>query len=158
MSLIRCLIVILPFTAGAVLATMSDGLAPHRAATLAPAIAAPERAAPQGGTGKVQRTGQIGAWYVYADGTVAVRLDGQDKGQSFSTWFVSPADKTETTRFEHLMLATALRLASSREPLTVAYDPGREKQGKTVRDAVPIAAIMWNTSPAETGEAPEARK
>lgn len=91
-------------------------------------------------------TGQIRAWYVFADGTVAIRLDGQNKERSYATWFVTPADKTETTRFEHLMMGSALALARSGDEITIAYEKSNEKTGKTVKEAVPIHAVMWGTS------------
>lgn len=107
---------------------------------------------------KVERAGRVNAWYVFADGTVAVRLVGQDKEQTFATWFITPADKTETTRFEHLMLATARDVAVSGEELTIAYEQSNEKLGKSLKDAVPIHAVMWGTTLADAEGRPAPRK
>jgi hypothetical protein len=139
----RCLLIALP----ALMLTAFEALGSRGAADRAVVSPAAEEL--------VERRGRVSAWYVFADGTVAVRLDGHDKDQGFSAWFVTPADQTETTRFEHLMLATAMSLSSSSEPLTIAYELNKEKVGKSIKDAIPIKAVMWNTTLAEAENRPD---
>jgi len=153
MNTFHCLLVVLPAATFAALAPRPGSIVPTpESATRADAaaVAAPGE--------KVEKTGKVSAWYVFADGTVGLRLTGQDKEQLFSTWFITPADKTETTRFEHLMLASLLRLSDSREPLTIAYEQTNEKLGKTLKDALPIVAVMWGTSYAEASGSPAPKK
>jgi hypothetical protein len=99
----------------------------------------------------IERSGVIDAWHVLANGQVSLRLTGGANQEAFTTWFTTPGDKTETTRFEHQVLHTVISFATSREPLTVTYGKveNSEKAGKTIKDAIPLDAIMWNVKPSE---------
>lgn len=97
----------------------------------------------------IQHTGKIVAWQIAADGSVAMQVENREKTPATSPWFRSPADKTDSTRFEELMLEAVLRLAASKEAVTVVYDADKERAGKTLEDAFPVASLLWGASIAQ---------
>ena len=129
------------------------GLILLTAASVTPlAFATPGSSTARGAEDPLERTGVVDAWHVLANGTVSIRLTGRAKDQAFTTWFTTPGDKTEATRFEHQLLTTVLSFAASRQELTVGYAAKTEKTdklGRTIKDAIPIEAIMWNVLPSE---------
>lgn len=100
----------------------------------------------------VQRTGTIDAWHVLANGTVAVHLVGQNKDQPFALWLVTPGDRTQSTRFEDQVLYTVFAFIASKQELTFSIgirNEKTEKSGKTLKEAIPIEAMMSGSIPIE---------
>lgn len=98
---------------------------------------------------RIEYTGRITGWHVTGDGRVSLRLldDAQSDGKP--VWFRTPADKTDVTRFEELMLLTVLQLSAADQALTVVYERDKERSGKTVDTAFPIVALVWGAPMAE---------
>lgn len=91
---------------------------------------------------RTQHTGTIVAWHLAADGTVSVKLNDVERPTPEALWFRSPADKTDSTRFEELLLQALLPVAASERRLSVVYDLDKERSGKTLEDGFPIVAVF----------------
>ncbi len=103
---------------------------------------------------KLARSGQIDAWCVRGDGTVLVRLAGvngagdgdEQQAERFAVWYMTPADRTASTRFEHLTLAAVLDVVPREQQITIVSEAESQEQGATLADAVAIESILWGTS------------
>lgn len=83
---------------------------------------------------------------------MAVRLEGKERAEGtqdskeFSVWYMTPADRTSSTRFEHLTLAAVLDLVPREQEITLASAAKSDRRGATLNDAVAIEAILWGTT------------
>lgn len=84
--------------------------------------------------------GKVTGWSIAADGAVAVKLEGSLDKKAFALWFATPANLTDTTRYEDLVLAAVLALQGSLKdtPVTILSKDVRNDTGKTVEDALPL--------------------
>lgn len=100
-------------------------------------------------------TGPIMQWFVRADGSLAIQIDGSLVGakperdqqgrplaESKVLWLETPPDQTDATRFEDLSLQILLaQEARPDKPLTFWLQEARSRDGSSVDKAIKIAAI-----------------
>lgn len=95
----------------------------------------------------VEFTGTLIGWSANRLGDVAIELRGNvpDRQDPLELWFVAAADKTETVRFEQVMIEIALRHAESGQPLTVVTEGSTEGHGRSLKDAIKLASVRWES-------------
>lgn len=98
---------------------------------------------------RIHFTGRITAWHVAADGTVGLKLQDSDEVGVESLWFHTPANQTDATLFEDLILETAIEMVTSNREISIVYERDKEISGKTLDDSFPIAAIFSGAPMAE---------
>lgn len=91
---------------------------------------------------RIHFTGRITAWHVAADGTVGLKLQDSDEVGVESMWFHTPANQTDATLFEDLILETVIEMTTTNREISVVYERDKEVSGKTLDDSFPIAAIF----------------
>lgn len=106
---------------------------------------------------RIHFTGRITAWHVAADGTVGLKLQDPDEVGVESLWFHTPANQTDATLFEDLILETAIEMVTSNREISILYERDKEISGKTLDDSFPIAAIFAG-APMDEILTPEQRK
>ena len=115
-------------------------------------VVTPAAASAPAAVERVEKTGHVAGWHITPDGLVALRLDDPKARPPASTWFVTPANQTSTTRFEDLVVQSVIAMAANDGLVTITFEADKERVGQSLREAIPIVGIaFW---PSHDGGAP----
>lgn len=92
----------------------------------------------------MQRTGKLSGWSVDATGQVAIRLTGNHEDEPYELWFATPPNRTNTTRFEELVVDAVLAHdmgPAGQSEITIMSQDEQGANGRSVESAFPILAL-----------------